>query len=104
MLESGDHYSLELYFEVQAMRWQDLRQSTNVQDLRGLGGRGLAMGGGLATLLLLVAGWLCGVDVQPFLDMVGQQQTQQPSQTAGNSARPTDQNQRFASAVLGSTE
>ncbi|MEO7540197.1 MAG: neutral zinc metallopeptidase, partial [Pyrinomonadaceae bacterium] len=45
------------------MRWSDLRQSGNVEDRRGIGGRGLAMGGGgIGILVLALAIWLCGGD------------------------------------------
>ena len=39
-------------------------QSSNIEDRRGMGGgRGLALGGGgIGTLLLIVAVWLCGGD------------------------------------------
>jgi len=37
------------------MRWQDLRPSSNVQDIRGMGGRGLALGGGgLGAIILAI--------------------------------------------------
>jgi uncharacterized protein len=34
------------------MRWQDLRRSDNVEDRRGIGGRQIAVGGGLGGLVL----------------------------------------------------
>jgi hypothetical protein len=85
------------------MRWQDLRQSTNVEDRRGLGG-GLAVGGGgIGILILAVAIYLCGGDPSQLLqNLPSQTEVQQP--TASNSANPPDANRRFASAVLGSTE
>jgi len=37
------------------MRWQGRRQSTNVEDRRGQGGRGLAIGGGIGGLGVVIA-------------------------------------------------
>jgi hypothetical protein len=37
------------------MRWQGRRQSDNVEDRRGVGGRGLAVGGGLGGLGIVIA-------------------------------------------------
>src|SRR5262245_41523184 len=84
------------------MRWREQRQSTNVEDRRGLSGRTIAIGGGgLGTLILVIAAVLCGQDPRMLLqqmpaDQNGQQQTQ--------SAPPTDEVSQFARAVLGSTE
>lgn len=36
------------------MRWQSRRQSSNVEDRRGMGGRGLTVGGGLGAVIALV--------------------------------------------------
>ena len=45
------------------MRWGDQRQSDNVEDDRGIGGRGLAVGGGgIGILVLALVIWLCGGD------------------------------------------
>ena len=45
------------------MRWDDLRESSNVEDVRGStgGGRGLKVGLG-GTLLALIAAYFFGVD------------------------------------------
>ena len=42
------------------MRWQGRRQSENVEDRRGIGGRGLAVGGGLGGLVIVVLYVLLG--------------------------------------------
>src|SRR5687768_4929418 len=89
------------------MRWQDYGQSSNVEDRRGLGGRGLAIGGGgLGILGIALVAMLCGVDPQQLLEgLPTQTQTQQ--QPASNSARPpaaSDENRRFVGAVMKMTE
>ncbi len=88
------------------MRWRDQRQSTNVEDRRGMSGRGIAVGGGgIAVLVVLVAALLCGVDPSQLLQNMPQtSQVDQPQTTASNSAGVPDENKQFASAVMGSTE
>ena len=47
-------------------------QSSNIEDRRGMGGKGLALGGGgIGTLLLVLAVWLCGGDPRALLDQLG---------------------------------
>jgi predicted metalloprotease len=48
------------------MRWRGGEQSENLEDRRGMGGRGIAIGGG-AMLLLLVLSLVFGVDPQQLL-------------------------------------
>ena len=91
------------------MRWQDYGQSSNVEDRRGLGGRGLAIGGGgLGILVIALVAMLCGVDPQQLLEgLPTQTQTQQQPAPAGNNARPpapSDENRRFVGAVMKMTE
>ncbi len=42
------------------MRWRDRRQSSNVEDRRGIGGGKLAVGGGLGTVVLVILYLLLG--------------------------------------------
>lgn len=91
------------------MRWGDLRQSTNVSDRRGMGGRGLALGGGgLGVLIIAAIACLMGGDPGTILEGItggpGQEQVQQ--QPAANSAsnRPADTNRQFVGAIMGSLE
>lgn len=88
------------------MRWGDLRQSTNVEDRRGMGGRGIALGGGgIGILILAVVIYLCGGDPQQLLqNLPSQGEVQQPGGAANTRTQPPDQNAQFARAILGSTE
>lgn len=81
------------------------RESDNVEDIRGIGGKGIALGGGgLGMLVILVAALVCGIDPRQLLDnMPDQSQIQQP-QTQQQRPRSNDDQASFARSVLGSTE
>ena len=86
------------------------RESSNIEDRRGMGGKGLALGGGgIGTLLLVLAVWLCGGNPQTLLDQLGgggdSVPTQQQPQTNPNQpTQQTDDSKKFVASVLGSTE
>jgi predicted metalloprotease len=98
------------------MRWKDERQSDNVEDRRGQGGRfgGMAMrrgGIGIGTILLaLLGGWLLGINPLEILGLMGGVDggpaVQAPAPSSSGQARvsPTDPDARFVSTVLASTE
>ncbi len=90
------------------MQWRNQGESTNVEDRRGMSGRGIALGGGgLGTLVLILILWLCGADPSTLLslltgggDSAPATQTQQQQQNPPSS----DENSKFASAILKTTE
>jgi len=88
------------------MRWSDLRQSSNVEDRRGLGGgRGLALGGGgIATLILAAVIYLCGGDPSQLLDGGSAPPPVPSSGTAANKSTAPDQNRQFVGALMGNLE
>ena len=53
------------------MRWEGRRQSGNVEDRRGRSGGGVAMGGGLGMLVLLLIVWLLGGNPMQLLEQSG---------------------------------
>lgn len=86
------------------MRFGDQQESTNIEDRRGRSGLAIG-GGGLGILILALAVWLCGGDPMKLLQDLPDQsvtQQQQPQQPAGQTG--DDEQKRFASQVLGSTE
>jgi predicted metalloprotease len=87
------------------MRWSDLRLSNNVEDRRGIGGRGMvAGGGGIGILVLALAVWLCGGDPsQLFQTSPSQTDVPGPGTTA-NKTYTQDENTRFVRAILGNLE
>jgi predicted metalloprotease len=54
------------------MRWKDddQRRSDNVEDRRGVSPGGIAVGGGVGTLIIIVIAWLLGVDPRPLLQQM----------------------------------
>ena len=86
------------------MRWRDQRQSTNIEDRRGMG-RGVALGGGgLGVLILAAIVCLLGGDPRQLLESGVPTQTQSPTTASNNINQTPDENRQFVSAVLGSTE
>lgn len=86
------------------MRWRGERQSSNIEDRRGMGGVGrVAVGGGLGTIVIMVLALLFGVDPQRLLEQVP---SEQPPAT--QSSRPQnvgeDDMKQFVGVVLAKTE
>ncbi len=87
------------------MRWRGQEGSSNIEDRRGVSGKGIALGGGgIGVLVLVVVVMLCGGDPQTLLDNLPSTTTQQQPQTQTNPNAPDDDNKKFAAFVLKSTE
>jgi predicted metalloprotease len=84
------------------------RESGNIEDVRGMGGKGIALGGGgLGMLVVLIAALVCGIDPRQLLDnMPDQTQIEQPQQQQPQQPQnqQNDDQKKFAASVLGSTE
>lgn len=89
------------------MRWDDLRESTNIEDVRansGGGGPGLRFGVG-GTLLALAASYFFGVDPRLVMGLMSAvPSSQQTTAPAAQNGTPQDEQGRFIAAVLGETE
>lgn len=86
------------------MLWKGQRQSDNVEDRRGMSGGGMAIGGGLGGIVVLVIALLLGADPRQLLE-----QTRGVDPSSGTTtSRPTnpqeDELKRFTATVLASTE
>jgi uncharacterized protein len=89
------------------MRLGGARESSNVEDRRGIGRGGLAVGGGLGTIAVVVLALLFGVDPGQLTGGGGG-----PAEGPPQSARPggpagqprNDEQTRFIRQVLGTTE
>src|SRR5277367_3457531 len=88
--------------------WESGRRSDNVEDRRGVG-RPVAVGGGL-TLVILLVGYLFGVDPSQLLQLLSQTggdgtATSTSTSTAPVKGSPQEERQKdFVSFVLASTE
>ena len=86
------------------MLWKGQRQSDNVEDRRGMSGGGMAIGGGLGGIVILVIALLLGADPRQLLE---QSRGVDPS-TGTTTSRPTnpqeDELKQFSATVLASTE
>jgi predicted metalloprotease len=81
------------------MRWLGGRSSNNIEDRRGRGGGGLAIGGGLGTVVIvLIIGLLTGKNPMELLNSESAQQTEHVASAA------EEQNAKFVSVVLAETE
>jgi predicted metalloprotease len=85
------------------MRWQGRRQSDNVEDRRGIGGRHIAVGGGLGGIVLVVLYFLLGVNPSEITQSL---QVDQPSTagTAGPLSAHDKEMGQFVSTILASIE
>ena len=86
------------------MRWRGGRESANVEDRRGIGRGGMAVGGGLGTLVLVLLAAFCGVDPRQLLEqMPAEQGAPAPAERrTGNPAE--DEQAQFSRVTLGFTE
>ena len=81
------------------MKWQGRRGSKNIEDRRGRGG-GTAKVGGIAGVLILLAGLYFGFDTSGFVDLGGSEQTQ----TSGDMTKADQRAAQFVSVTLADTE
>ena len=87
------------------MRMDDYRDSDNVEDRRG-GGGGMGRGGvGLGSIVLaLVVSYFTGINPMTLLGFIEQTPFAQQSAPAAHKPPANDENARFVSKVLASTE
>lgn len=85
------------------MRWRGERQSTNIEDRRGLSGGKIAIGGGLGSIVILVLALLFGIDPQQFLEQVP---NDPQSQVQTSRARNPEEEElkQFVGVVLAKSE
>ena len=85
------------------MRWRGERQSTNIEDRRGMSGRGIAVGGGLGTVLIMILALVFGFDPQTLLQQVPDEQ---PSQVQSSRPQNSEEEElkQFVGVVLAKSE
>ncbi|HKO60548.1 MAG TPA: neutral zinc metallopeptidase [Pyrinomonadaceae bacterium] len=85
------------------MRWRGERQSSNIEDRRGMSRGGMAVGGGLGGIVLIVLALLFGADPRQFLEQVPT--GSDPGQQSSRPVNPEEEElKQFVATVLASTE
>jgi uncharacterized protein len=85
------------------MLWKGRRESSNVEDRRGMTGGKMAVGGGLGGIVILVLALLLGGDPRQILEQLPQQQN--PGTTTSRPTNPEEEELRkFVGVVLAETE
>src|SRR5687767_10740530 len=84
------------------MRWRGERQSTNIEDRRGIGGK-VAVGGGLGTVIVIIIALLFGADPQQVLEQLP---TGSPEQVQTSQPRSAEEEElkQFTGVVLAKSE
>ncbi|HSD45036.1 MAG TPA: neutral zinc metallopeptidase, partial [Pyrinomonadaceae bacterium] len=84
------------------MRWRGERQSTNIEDRRGVGGK-VAIGGGLGTIVVIIIALLFGANPQELLEQLP---TDSPEQVQTSRPRNAEEEElkQFTSVVLAKSE
>lgn len=86
------------------MRWRQGRQSANVEDRRGMSRGGMAIGGGLGGIVVLVIALLLGADPRQLLEQLPSE-GQTPASQSSRPTNPEEEELRqFVGAVLADTE
>src|SRR5687768_5042376 len=86
------------------MRWREGRQSSNVEDRRGMSRGGMAIGGGLGGIVILVIALLLGADPRQLLEQLPAD-PQTPGAQTSRPVNPAEEELRnFVGAVLADTE
>ena len=86
------------------MRWRGERQSSNIEDRRGMSRGGMAVGGGLGGIVLIALALLFGADPRQVLEQVPNS-GQVPGQQSSRPINPEEEElKQFVATVLASTE
>jgi predicted metalloprotease len=100
---SATAYFFYLYLrKLKIMRWQGRSGSGNVEDRRGIGGGGMAVGGGIVGVIVLLFNLLTGGEIDPSQIPVGGGQG--TTQVSPQQKAEQDQLAQFTSVVLRETE
>ncbi len=84
------------------MLWRGRRESDNVEDRRGISGGGLALGGGIGSIVIGIIYLLLGGDAGDMVSSVIQ--PQQQTQSAGPRSAEEENLAKFSRVVLADTE
>lgn len=86
------------------MRWRGERQSTNIDDRRGMSVGRVAVGGGLGTIVIMIIALLFGVNPQQLFEQLPSDQ-QQPGVQSSRPTNPEEEElKQFVAVVLAKSE
>src|SRR5688572_11717163 len=86
------------------MRWRGERQSDNIEDRRGMSRGGMAIGGGLGGIVILIIALLFGADPRQLLEQVQNQNPAAGTETSRPTNPKEEELKQFSRTVLASTE
>lgn len=86
------------------MLWRGQRQSDNIEDRRGISGGGLAVGGGLGGIVVLIIALLLGADPRQLLEQAPGQGPASGTQSSRPVNPQEEEVKQFSATVLASTE
>ena len=86
------------------MRWRGERESTNIEDRRGLSVGRVAVGGGLGTIAIMILALLFGINPQQLFEQLPSDQ-QQPGVQTSRPQNPQEEDlKHFVAVVLAKSE
>jgi predicted metalloprotease len=86
------------------MLWKGRRESDNVEDRRGISRGGLAVGGGLGTVVIVLIAMFLGVDPGALIEGTGEDQPAVSTRAARPASPAEDELRHFVAVVLAETE
>ena len=86
------------------MRWKDQRRSENVEDRRGMTPAGIAIGGGIGTVIIALIAVFLGADPRQVLNLLQNNQQVAPNQAPVQADPAEEEQKEFVSTVLADTE
>ena len=86
------------------MQWMGRRESSNVEDRRGISGGGLAVGGGVIGVIFILAKFLLGGGDLNDLSQLVQQSPQQQTEMSTDEKAAQEKEASFVKVVLADTE
>lgn len=86
------------------MRWRGERQSENIEDRRGMSRGGIAIGGGLGSIVILIIALLLGADPRQLLEQAPVDNPSAGTQTSRPTNPQEEELKQFVAVVLASTE
>lgn len=86
------------------MRWRGERQSTNIEDRRGMSVGRVAVGGGLGTIVIMILALLFGVNPQQLFEQLPSDQQQPGVQSSRPQNPQQDELKQFVAVVLAKSE